>query len=89
MPAICVSTGFFYTSVSAVETMKCDGGGSVMLKLMAYLSVLFSLVFMVLQFIPIPGLSGVHFGIESYILLAVCVAFWLMFYLMQRKKLTT
>ena len=54
MSAIGTSMGFFYTSALAVETMKCDGDGSAMLKVMVYLGVLFSLVFMVLQFIPIP-----------------------------------
>ena len=54
MSAMGTSMGFFYTSALAVETMKCDGDRSVMLKVMAYLSFLFSLVFIVLQIIPIP-----------------------------------
>jgi hypothetical protein len=41
---------------------------------------------MILQLIPIPGLSGVHFGKESYIMLVVWVLLGLIFYLKQRKE---
>ena len=44
-----------------------------------------SFVFMVLQLVPIPGLSGVHFGKESYIMLAVWIAIGLAFYAVQWK----
>ena len=87
MSAIGASMGFFFTSVSAIRTMKRDGDGSTLFKIMAYLGILFSVAFMVLQLIPIPGLSGVHFGTESYMLLVVWVVLGLVFYLMQRKKL--
>jgi len=42
---------------------------------------------MVLQLIPIPGLEGVHFGKESYILLIVWVVLGVIFYIKQRKSL--
>ena len=35
---------------------------------------------MILQLIPIPGLSGVHFGKESYIMLVVWIVIGLVFY---------
>ena len=52
---------------------------------MAWIGVIFSLAFMVLQLIPIPGLSGVHFGKESYIMLVIWVLIGLAFYFKQRK----
>lgn len=87
MSAIGASMGFFFTCASAIKKMKKDGDGSVLFRIMAYLGVLFSVAFMVLQLIPIPGLSGVHFGTESYILLAVWIVLGLLFYFMKRKKL--
>mgnify|MGYP000018256414 CR=1 FL=1 len=44
-------------------------------------------LFMVLQLIPIPGLSGVHFGKESYVLLVVWIVLGIIFYLKQIKYL--
>ena len=40
---------------------------------------------MILQLIPIPGLSGVHFGKESYIMLVIWIVIGLAFYAKQRK----
>lgn len=59
--------------------------GTAFLKGMAWIGVVFSLTFMVLQLIPIPGLSGVHFGRESYIMLVIWVLIGLVFYYKQRK----
>ena len=52
---------------------------------MAWIGVIFSIAFMILQLIPIPGLSGVHFGNESYIMLVIWVLIGLIFYFKQRK----
>ena len=49
----------------------------------------FSVAFMILQLVPIPGLSGVHFGTESYILLVVWIVLGLIFYFRERKFFTT
>ena len=54
---------------------------------MAVVGLIFSIAFMVLQLIPIPGLEGVHFGKESYILLIVWVVLGVIFYIKQRKSL--
>ena len=43
----------------------------------------FSLTFIVLQLVPIPGLEGVHFGGESYVLLVVWIVLGIMFYIHQ------
>ena len=40
---------------------------------------------MMLQLIPIPGLSGVHFGTESYIMLGIWIVIGLVFYRMEHR----
>lgn len=85
MSAIGASIGYFFTCASALVTAKRDGDGSPFLKLMAACGALFGIVFMILQLVPIPGLSGVHFGWHSYLMLAVWVAVGLVFYFKQRK----
>lgn len=89
MSAIGASIGFFFTCASTLITMKKDGDGTRKLKVFATLGVIFSLIFVVLQLIPIPGLSGVHFGKESYFMLVVWIVLGLMFYLFQRKNFSS
>ena len=86
MSAIGASIGYFFTCASTLKTEKRDGDGSAFLRAMAITGIGFSLAFMILQLIPIPGLSGVHFGKESYIMLVIWVLIGLIFYLKQRKK---
>ena len=86
MSAIGASIGYFFTCASTLKTEKRDGDGSAFLRAMAITGIGFSLAFMVLQLIPIPGLSGVHFGKESYNMLVVWVLLGLIFYLKQRKE---
>lgn len=86
MCAIGASIGYFFTSASTLVASRRDGDGSPFLKAMAVTGVVFSLAFMVLQLVPIPGLSGVHFGKESYILLVVWIVLGLIFYLKERKS---
>ena len=74
-----------FTSAATLATSKRDGDGTKFLKVMATIGVVFSVIFMILQLVPIPGLNGVHFGKESYIMLIVWVAIGLVFYVMQRK----
>ncbi len=85
MSAIGASIGYFFTCASSLITMKRDGDGGAFLKYTAILGVIFSTIFMILQLIPIPGLSGVHFGKESYIMLIVWVLIGMVFYIWQRK----
>lgn len=89
MCAIGASIGYFFTCASTLVTAKRDGDGSGFLKTMAGVGVAFSVAFMILQLIPIPGISGVHFGKESYILLIVWVVLGLVFYFKERKFFTT
>ena len=87
MSAIGASMGFFFTSASAFKRMRLDKDGNKFFKIMAILGMIFSVAFMILQLIPIPGLNGVHFGKESYIMLLVWVALGIVFYLTKKKKI--
>ena len=88
MSAIGASIGYFATCIAALRTMRRDRDGTIPLKIMATLGVIFSLIFMILQLIPIPGLSGVHFSAQSYIMLIIWIALGLVFYLKQRRQFT-
>lgn len=86
MCAIGASIGYFFTCASTLVTIKRDQDGTPFLKAMAAVGVCFSVAFVVLQLIPIPGLSGVHFGKESYLLLIVWIVLGLLFYSRQSKQ---
>ena len=85
MSAIGASIGYFFTSAATLVTLKRDNDGSTFLKVMAIMGVIFSSVFMVLQLVPIPGLSGVHFCKESYIMLIAWSLIGVVFYIKQRR----
>lgn len=87
MSSIGASIGFFFTCVSTLVTMKRDRDGSRLLRVMATLGAIVSVIFMILQLIPIPGLTGVHFGKESYLMFGIWVLLGAIFYLVQRKKI--
>ena len=89
MSAIGASIGYFFTSSATVITINRDHDASGALKVMGWIGLIFSLAFMVLQLIPIPGLSGVHFCRQSYILLIVWIAIGLYFYFIQRNSFDT
>lgn len=84
MSAIGASIGYFFTAASTLVRMKKDGDGSLKLKVLAIVGLGFSVMFMVLQLIPIPGLKGVHFGKESYIMLIIWILIGIVFYIKQR-----
>lgn len=86
MSAIGASIGYLFTCLSTLVTMKRSGDGTPFLKTVAVVGVFFSTAFMVLQLIPIPGLSGVHFGKESYIMLVVWIVLGVVFYAASGKK---
>ncbi len=87
MSAIGASMGFFFTSAASLRSLKKDKDGKIVLVVMSVLGAVFSLMFMVLQLIPIPGLNGVNFGKESYIMLIIWIIIGIVFYLMQKKHL--
>ncbi len=86
MSAIGASIGYFFTCVATLVTMKKFGDGKLSLKILAALGAIFSTIFVILQLVPIPGLSGVHFGTESYILLIVWIVLGALFYIWERRK---
>jgi len=85
MSAIGASMGYFFTCASTLVTLRRDQDGTPFLHSMAVTGVVFSVVFMVLQLIPIPGLSGVHFCRESYLLLVAWLVIGAVFYARQLK----
>ena len=89
MSAIGASIGYFFTCASTLITAKKYKDGTPFLKVMSIIGICFSVAFMVLQLIPIPGLKGVHFGKESYIMLAIWIVIGLIFYAIQWKKFRT
>ena len=80
MSAIGASIGYAFTSMATLITLRRRKERRPFVRAMAVMGTLFSFTFMVLQLVPIPGLSGVHFGTESYILLGVWCAIGLAFY---------
>jgi len=85
MSAIGASIGFLSTCASSIVTSRRDGDGTVMLKVLAVVGCVFSVAFIVLQLVPIPGLDNVHFCEESYWMLVVWVVIGIVFFLNQRK----
>lgn len=86
MSAIGASIGFGFTALSTLIVLKRDRDGSLFLKIAAILGAIFSGLFIVLQLIPIPGLSGVHFGKESYIMLIIWIVLGVVFYFFKGKN---
>ena len=86
MSAIGASIGFGFTCLATLVTLKRDGDGGRLIKVAAWLGAIFSGLFMVLQLVPIPGLSGVHFGKESYIMLVIWIVLGVLFYLFKGKQ---
>ena len=86
MSSIGASIGFFFTGASAFKKLKAENDGSVSLKAVALMGMLFSIIFMILQLVPIPGLVGVHFGKESYLMLLVWIAIGILFYIAKNKR---
>lgn len=89
MSSIGASIGFFFSGASCLAALKKAGDGSRWLRIMALLAVVCSSLFVFLQVVPIPGLPGVHFGKESYLMLFVWIILGVAFYLRQHGKFRT
>lgn len=87
MSAIGASIGYLCTCGATLVTLNRDKDGKPFLRPIAAIGVAFSAIFMILQLVPIPGLSGVHFGKESYIMLVVWCLIGAAFYLKTRKNI--
>ena len=86
MSAIGASIGYFCTCAATIVTLRRDRDGGRALHALAIIGMCFGAAFIVLQLIPIPGLSGVHFGEESYLMLLIWVVLGIAFYIRQRKS---
>lgn len=89
MSAIGASIGYGFTCLCTIITLKRDGEKKPALTFLAALGTVFSVMFMILQLVPIPGLESVHFCRESYIMLVVWCVIGLAFYLSRRKKINS
>ncbi len=87
MSAIGASIGYLFTCLSTYVTLKRDKDGTKLLIVLSIVGVVFSAAFMILQLIPIPGLEGVHFCWQSYVMLGVWILLGLAFYFKQRKNM--
>lgn len=85
MSAIGASIGYFFTSAATLVVIKRDNDGTKLLKVMAIIGAVVSIVFMILQLIPIPGLEEVHFCKESYMMLVAWIIIGTIFYIRQHK----
>ena len=86
MSAIGASVGFFFTSLSCLHTMKDRGEGTLLLRMIAFAGAAFSILFVILQLVPIPGFPGVHYGKESYIMLLVWIVLGSVFLMRVQKQ---
>jgi len=87
MSAIGASIGFLCTSASALKVSGKDNTKNInVFRAAAVIGVIFSLAFMVLQLVPIPGLEGVHFVNESYLMLIIWCGLGLAFFAVQKIK---
>lgn len=87
MSSIGASIGFGFTCLSTLKTLNKTNEKNVFLKWMSVLGTLFSIAFIILQLVPIPGLNEVHFCVESYIMLGVWVFLGAAFYIAKRKDI--
>ena len=87
MSAIGASIGYFFTCFAAAYEIRKYKDAPKWLEVLCWVGVAFSVAFIILQLIPIPGLEGVHFVWQSYVMLAVWIAIGAVFFVVQRKKL--
>jgi len=85
MSSIGASIGFGFTCLSTLVTLKRDHERRPFVKTMAVLGSVASAIFIVLQLVPIPGISGVHIGKESYLMLIIWIVLGALFYMFKSK----
>lgn len=86
MSAIGASMGYFFTCATTLKKMKSSKDNQMMIRILATAGLMFSAIFMILQLVPIPGLEGVHFCRESYILLLVWIIIGVVFTSLRRRN---
>ena len=85
MSSIGASIGFGFTCLSTLVTLKRFGEKRPFNKIMAIIGAAASAIFIVLQLVPIPGISGVRIGKESYLMLVIWIVLGILFYLFKNK----
>ena len=85
MSSIGASIGFGCTCLSTLVTLKRDGDKKPFIKTMAVIGAIFSACFIILQLVPIPGLTGVRIGKESYLMLVIWIVLGALFYAFKNK----
>lgn len=85
MSAIGASIGYLFTALTTALFIKKDHDGSRGIFILGIVGVVFSSIFIILQLVPIPGLKGVHFSTESYIMLGIWILLGSLFFIKQRK----
>ncbi len=85
MSAIGASIGFFCTCAAAFKLSRKEKGK--LIPTLSFIGAILSCCFVVLQLVPIPGLEGVHFCWQSYLMLGIWVALGLVFYIVKRKDI--
>ena len=86
MSSIGASIGFFFTTFCAAREMRKDKDANKFKYVCAVLGATFSIIFIVLQLIPIPGLEGVHFEWQSYVMLGVWILLGIIFFIFNERK---
>ena len=85
MSSIGASIGFGFTCLSTLATLKRDGEKKPFIRVMAVIGAFFSACFIILQLVPIPGLTGVRIGTESYLMLVIWIVLGVLFYAFKSK----
>ena len=88
MSSIGASIGFGFTCLSTLVTLKRDGEKRPFIQTMAVIGAFFSACFIILQLVPIPGLTGVRIGTESYLMLVIWIVLGVLFYAFKSKDFT-
>lgn len=87
MSAVGASFGFALACLSCAKTMRKEGDGTKLMYVMSVFGFAFSVIFVILLLVPVPGLEFVHLGEESYILFFVWVILGITFYVFIQKVL--
>ncbi len=86
MSAIGASIGYLFTCLCTIVINRKEKDGGRALNVLSILGVIFSVIFIILQLIPVPGLEGVHFSLQSYIMLVVWSLIGMIFYFKKLKS---
>lgn len=87
MSSVGTSIAFAFTCLAAVVSISKEKSNDIVLKIMGIVGFAFSIIFIALQLIPVPGLEEVHFKMPSYIMLIIWTVLGFLFYLIQKENI--